>query len=161
MKIGKGFTLIELLVIISIIALLSSIVFASLQQARIKTRNAERNSYIIQYRNALELYASENDGLYPLDDNMGNIFPDSLGGHYCLGDYTGYTAGDGCGISKIDGSNDYGVANPTLKTQLHPYLPSFLQLVKNLLSVAWELVQAIGLVPPTTVLFRGEFRIVV
>ncbi len=60
----KGFTLIELLVVISIIGLLSSIVLASVNQARIKARNAIRKSDLVQLRNALELYYSTY-GSYP------------------------------------------------------------------------------------------------
>jgi len=57
---SKGFTLIELLVVISIIGILSSIVFASLQTARGKARDALRVSDLNQIRTALFLYESAN-----------------------------------------------------------------------------------------------------
>ncbi len=60
----RGFTLIELLVVISIIGMLSSIVLASLNDARAKARDARRMSDIKQIQNALELYRADN-GEYP------------------------------------------------------------------------------------------------
>lgn len=61
----KGFTLIELLVVISIVSLLSSVVFSSINSARVKTRDTKRISDIRQIRIALELYKSKN-GDYPV-----------------------------------------------------------------------------------------------
>lgn len=55
-KLRKGFTLIELLVAISIIGLLSSIIFAGIQNARAKARDARRKSDLNQIRTALILY---------------------------------------------------------------------------------------------------------
>ena len=57
----KGFTLIELLVVISIISLLSSIVFSSLQVARSEARDANRRSDVNALRNAFELYRLQNN----------------------------------------------------------------------------------------------------
>lgn len=51
-----GFTLIELLVIISIIGLLSSIIFASLSTARKNARDTRRKQDLNQIRTALNLY---------------------------------------------------------------------------------------------------------
>ena len=51
-----GFTLIELLVVIAIIGILSSVVLASLNSARQKSRVARRIADIGQVRLALELY---------------------------------------------------------------------------------------------------------
>lgn len=65
MKNSRGFTLIELLVVISIISVLSSVVLASLNTARTKSRDVRRLSDIRQIRNALELYRNDN-GAYPL-----------------------------------------------------------------------------------------------
>ena len=52
----KGFTLIELLVVISIIGLLSSVVLASLNGARLKASDARRVSNLQEIAKALELY---------------------------------------------------------------------------------------------------------
>lgn len=51
---SRGFTLVELLVVISIIGFLSSVVFASLQSARMKARDAAIISQVNQYRLILE-----------------------------------------------------------------------------------------------------------
>lgn len=60
----KGFTLIELLVVIAIIGLLSSVVLASLNSARIKARDARRLSDLKSIETALELYYADNN-TYP------------------------------------------------------------------------------------------------
>ncbi len=60
----RGFTLIELLVVIAIIGILSSVVLASLNSARMKGRDARRISDIKQLQLALELYQDANQ-TYP------------------------------------------------------------------------------------------------
>lgn len=52
----RGFTLIELLVVIAIIGILASIVLASLNTARRKSRDARRIADVKQIQLALELY---------------------------------------------------------------------------------------------------------
>lgn len=66
----KGFTLIELLVVISIIGLLSSIVLASLNSARMKARDARRLQDMSQIQKALALYYDKY-GQYPDSDFQG------------------------------------------------------------------------------------------
>lgn len=64
----KGFTLIELLVVISIIGLLSSIVLASLANAKQKGNDSKVQQELTQIRNAMELYrANSSTGIYPTD----------------------------------------------------------------------------------------------
>lgn len=59
-KFTRGFTLIELLVVIAIIGILSSVVLASLNSAREKSRDARRVSDLKQIQLALELYFDSN-----------------------------------------------------------------------------------------------------
>lgn len=69
----RGFTLIELLVVISIIGLLASVALASLATARQSARDATRLSDIKQIQNALELYRTANNGLYPTAINGNRV----------------------------------------------------------------------------------------
>ncbi len=59
-KSAKGFTLIELLVVIAIIGILSSVVLASLNTARLKSRDTRRIADIKQIQLALALYFDSN-----------------------------------------------------------------------------------------------------
>lgn len=68
----KGFTLIELLVVIAIIGILSSVVLASLNSAREKSRDAKRVSDVKQIQLALELYFDAK-GEYP--DALSKLAP--------------------------------------------------------------------------------------
>lgn len=63
----KGFTLIELLVVIAIIGLLSTLAVVSLNNARIKSRDARRVSDVKTVQTALEMYFTENNH-YPTAD---------------------------------------------------------------------------------------------
>lgn len=65
---SKGFTLIELLVVIAIIGVLSSIVMASLNTARAKSRDAKRIVDLKQLQVALEFYFNDNRE-YPSTSN--------------------------------------------------------------------------------------------
>ena len=66
-SIKNGFTLIELLVVISIIGILASLALVSYTGAQKQTRDTQRKSDLGQYRNALETYATSNNGLYPVN----------------------------------------------------------------------------------------------
>jgi len=61
---NKGFTLIELLVVISIISLLSSVVFSALGNVRASGRDSKRLADLHQMQLALEMYYAEK-GSYP------------------------------------------------------------------------------------------------
>lgn len=60
----KGFTLIELLVVVAIIGILSSVVLASLNSARMKARDTKRMTNLTQIWTALEMYYNDH-GYYP------------------------------------------------------------------------------------------------
>ncbi len=66
----KGFTLVELLIVIAIIGILASIVLVSLNNGRIKARDAERLAHMASVKSALEVYFLEH-GRYPNSDYDG------------------------------------------------------------------------------------------
>ncbi len=65
---SAGFSLIELLTVISIIALLSTVVLAALSTARKSARDAQRISMLRQMQTALEFYYHDNNTTYPAGD---------------------------------------------------------------------------------------------
>ncbi len=111
----KGFTLIELLVVISIIGVLATLVLVSFVPAQKQARDTQRKSDINQYKNALEMFANKNDGLYPSRSygagiQASDILCDNLGMTTCPEDPRNETDGtyiykyesDGTGGSRIE-----------------------------------------------------------
>ena len=99
---NKGFTLIELLVVVSIIGLLSSVIFSSLSSARSKVRDARTLEDVHQITLALQL-------AHDLSSN--NAWPGVYGDWQCL---------------KSNGlcfANTYH-GNTTITTALAPYMPN-------------------------------------
>jgi type II secretion system protein G len=62
---SRGFTMIELLVVVAIIGVLASILMVGYETTRQNSRDTRRASDITQIQRALELYATDNGGLYP------------------------------------------------------------------------------------------------
>jgi len=71
-KFRKGFTLIEMLIVITIIALLASIILVGMSGARAKTRDARRVADLHNVMNALELYYAKNSN-YPDETSWGGL----------------------------------------------------------------------------------------
>lgn len=69
-----GFTLIELLVVISIISLLASIMFASLNSAHVKARDAKRIADMQEIYKALQLDFDQK-GFWPTTSSYGGANP--------------------------------------------------------------------------------------
>jgi prepilin-type N-terminal cleavage/methylation domain-containing protein len=61
-----GFTLIELLVVIAIIGILASLAMVSYTRSQKQARDTRRKSDLRQYQVALENYANQNNGIYPV-----------------------------------------------------------------------------------------------
>ena len=55
-----GFTLVELLVAVSIVAILSSFLYASFSDARAQSRDAQRQADLRLLQSAVELYKQDN-----------------------------------------------------------------------------------------------------
>lgn len=101
----SGFTLIELLIVISIIGLLSSIVLASVNGARINSRNTYTAVIINQYIRAITIYYLDN-GYYP-----------GTNGFYCLG--------PNCFHDEINDNGPQAQQNANFDAKIKPYYSAF------------------------------------
>ncbi|MEZ4180084.1 MAG: prepilin-type N-terminal cleavage/methylation domain-containing protein [Candidatus Doudnabacteria bacterium] len=105
----QGFSLIEILVVISIIALLISVVAYSLVSARIKARNSRRALDLSQLQKGLEIYKSNNNSDYP---SSGTV--PSANTAYALSNLSGFLVPDAINQIPADPSlpagNDYQYA---------------------------------------------------
>ena len=110
-KYQKGFTLIELLVVISIIGMLSSVVLASVAQARVKGKDAARMNQIHQIDLAIQLYISTN-GTAP-----------TLGGACAVSITLNSSTVSSC-VPKSSATGAQGTAWSTFKSELAPYMKS-------------------------------------
>lgn len=76
----KGFTLVELLGVISVIAILAAILFPVFARAREKARTATCANNLVNIGLALQIYATEHDGLLPpVEDDLSPLYPKYLG----------------------------------------------------------------------------------
>lgn len=145
---NKGFTLIELLVVVAIIALLASIILASLNTARAKGNDARRIADMKDIQTALELYYSNNNH-YPVsassanvstaltglvtDGDMSTIPSDPLGGtfyyvyisaaggtKYCLGTYLQGTPPSGSSATCTNGLTNTAPTGGAIKYSVNP-----------------------------------------
>ncbi len=78
----RGFTLIELLVVIAIIGMLSSVVLASLNSAREKSRDARRLADLKSIQTALELKADDTSPFGYPNETSDTITSTQLGTSY-------------------------------------------------------------------------------
>ncbi len=68
---NRGFTLIELLVVIAVISMLSSVILASLNSARVRARDAKTRVELRQINSAINLYYDKY-GYYPANTYPNN-----------------------------------------------------------------------------------------
>lgn len=91
-KKNKGFTLIELLVVIAIIGVLASVVLASLNSARIKSRDAKRKLDLKQMQNSLTMYYTSNSA-FPIGTAFSSWASNWDNGGCCINLYNGLVGG--------------------------------------------------------------------
>jgi prepilin-type N-terminal cleavage/methylation domain-containing protein len=110
---SKGFTLVELMVVVSVLAVLSTILYANFSQARAQSRDAERKSDLRNIQSALELY-KQKYGRYPAGCNGAGAWSGELGSG------VGYRCSSGSGAYIVSPGGSY----PALSPEFIPTLPT-------------------------------------
>ena len=114
-----GFTLIEILIVIAIIGILSTIVLAQTNLARIRARDARRIADVSHIKGALELYLNTNQK-YP--DSLANLTSTCGGGDPCMASVPSDPVGGGYFYCKISnnsfhiGTDLEEAANPNIES---------------------------------------------
>lgn len=115
-KSPTGFTLVEIAVTVSVVAILSTVVYANFNEGRMQSRDAKRQADLTLVQAALELYRQENDR-YPAGCNgaSGDSWSGQLGtSHACTSGSSQYIVGLAPKYIKVlptdpkPGTGDYG-----------------------------------------------------
>jgi prepilin-type N-terminal cleavage/methylation domain-containing protein len=88
----SGFTLIELVVVISIVAILASVVIANVNEASKKSRDADRQADLRTLQSAIELYKGKY-GRYPAGCNAAGTWSGQTGTAYACSSGNQYIVG--------------------------------------------------------------------
>lgn len=129
-KFKKGFTLIELLVVIAIIGLLTSVVLASLNSARVRAANASIQSNLVTVRAQSEIYFDSNAGSYSGLFDAGSVskaaFDSAVSASAEIDEYgeTGYSASEDenwTALVKLRGESAYWCVDNSGFSGLVPY----------------------------------------
>lgn len=99
MKKKSAFTLIEVVVVVSIIALISSVVFFSLSGSQQKERDAKKIADVLQLQTALENYKRA-EGVYPSTITLGQPLVGSTTGITFLSKVPEASIGEDCGVDQ-------------------------------------------------------------
>ncbi len=75
---SRGFTLIELMIVIAIIAILAAILVPNFIKARAQGQLTSCKSNLKNMATALEMYSTDNVGVYPTTGNLANLTPNYL-----------------------------------------------------------------------------------
>jgi len=119
-KLQKGFTLIELMIVIAIIAILAAILIPNFLHARAESQTSACEGNEKQIATAMEEYAVDHNGVYPLTFGTGNLTTPYL--NFTPTDpvtgspYTMSTTGAGFGSYEV---MDAGGHDTTTTTGLH------------------------------------------
>jgi len=92
MKKTVGFTVVEIVVVVSVIAILSSVVFANLNQASAQSRDAKRQADLRNLQTAIELYRQK-EGRYPAGCRGANEWSGQSGTDYACSSGNEYIIG--------------------------------------------------------------------
>lgn len=117
-KAGRGFSLVELVIVIVIIGIIAAIAIPRVSRGSKGAGESSLSSNLAVMRNALEMYATEHDSVYP------GVKVDGLGGAVntaaaALSQLTMYSKSDGACKATRDAANGF-VFGPYLRRGIPP-----------------------------------------